>query len=822
MRLFWLCIILVQLVGCRGCTPQKKPDETPEQAEIRRKKQRLVADELRALPYAQDMPGNFVKPGHWYQANHKLKANYGDESLTVTLTVNNRDNKAVPFAKNQLPIEFQRNLSLGLGQEKNIQLKYFQPEVGMTTSEDSDKETAAAKLVALYSQRGIGSPVLEEAFPNKLLSGYQYNLVSISRDPSRYTFWRGLDCIIWPSRAKMAEERIAPHRVIDLKEDEVAIQFPNRLYAMTSISHVVVNDASLTSLSTEQQQALLDWLHFGGTIILNGPEALGGIETSFIKEFAPLRNTSDVEFSQKDIELLNSGWTIKQALGDRKPFALDKVLTRLTGELQEGSRWVRFLRPDNSESELEGILAERMVGQGRVVMTTFSMAENAFLSWPSYDSFIHNTVLRKPRRDTSTGLEADTTYFGEYNASEQNPLHTTRLRLWARDLDATTARSGKEELGQPNFALPFQNGKRSSVGAWNPDSTIAAHARQALQESSGIAVPKINTIIKLLLGYLVVLVPVNWLVFRLMGRVELAWAAAPFIAIVGALVVARTVQLDVGFSRSQTSFGFLECHRDYSRGVLSKYSALYSSLSTNYRTLYEKDSGIVLPMAVGGSGASVRKPRGNLRKVDYTYADESGSGLRSTPVLSNTTGLFQSEETIDLGGSIRAEFAGDFASIKVTSDLGFPLSDAGIIGVDSLGKLRTGWLGTLENGAVAEIQLELMQEDNRWRAEWDRKTFLEKPLLIRADDTKWTETDLGNDLYLGPMLEEVSTKYPLGPGEFIALGWTESQLGDLSISPEAKQKRERTVVLAHLRCADLQAAQPDIRIFPKQDREPEQ
>ena len=252
VKLVWLCILLVQLVGCRGCTQPKTAKEVAEEADAKKKKQRLVTSELKAIPFSSELSGSILKPGHWYQANQKLKANYSDELLTAGLSIVNREKQKVPFAPNQATIDFTRNVSLAVGQEKNIQLKLFQPDVAVT-GDDISKTPSAIKV--LYSQRGIGAPVLEEDFPSRVFAGYQYNLVSLSRDTSRYTFWRGLDCIIWPSKLRMSDERISPHRIVDLNEDEVATQFPNRLYAMTSISHFVINDTSVSIMSSDQNAA---------------------------------------------------------------------------------------------------------------------------------------------------------------------------------------------------------------------------------------------------------------------------------------------------------------------------------------------------------------------------------------------------------------------------------------------------------------------------------------------------------------------------------------------------------------------------------------
>ena len=817
VKLILLCLLLVQLGGCRGCSRLKTTKETDEEALAKKKKERLVVSELKAIPFSSEIASSILKPGHWYQANQKLKANYSDESLTATLSVINREKQKVSFAPSQSSIDFTRNVTLAVGQEKNIQLKFFQPEVAVTGDEPTKTPSA---LRILYSQRGIGTPVQEDDFFCNVLAGYQYNLVSLSRDPSRYTFWRGLDCIIWSSKQRMSDERISPYRVIDLNEDEIATQFPNRLYAMTSISHFVINDSSVSIMTTDQQQALQDWLYFGGTIILNGPEAIGGIETSFMKEVSPLLRTTNSLVTDDEIVSLNNTWSIQQILGERELLAPAKPIPKLSGELAAGAQWVKTMGPNGESMSLDGLVAEKLVGQGRVVMTTFPMTDNAFLRWQSYSSLIHNAILRKPNRAPSSGIEADTKFAGEYEGTEQNPLHSTRLRIWARDLDDSTKRTfasarkrKAEEQTYVDASTEFAKLKRTSLGAWNPQSTVLVNARQCLQESSGITVPKINTIVKLLLGYLIVLVPLNWLFFRLFGRVELAWAAAPVIALAGAFFVARSVQLDVGFSRSQTSYGFLELHNGYSRGMLSSYTALYTSLSTNYRAVFEQDTGVVLPFTSTSGG---KRSRSSIGKISYWYADDAGAGMQSVPVLSNTTGLFQAEEMVNLASKLTAEFDSDMTAVEIKNGLGFSLKDAGIVGVDSQGMLVSGWLGTTNEGASKRCELEIRETDNRWRQEWDRNPILARPTYMRAEDgTLWTEKDLQDELYLGPMLEDLTTKYPLARGEFIAIGWTDQPLGELSITPVAKQKKQRTVILLHLNAADLSIAKPDTRIFAK-------
>ena len=809
---FWVLLLVLPLVGCRGCN-SNPATEASKAEEAKKKKQRLAADEMRTLPFAGDSVGNFLKLGHWYQLRHKLKANFSDESLTAGVSVVDREGTPIGFQPGYSPYQIRRNVALAVGQEKTIEMRILQPML-KPMSEGLPGEPSKppiSSLFASYTLRGIGTPVLEETFPNKYLEGYQYNFVVLSREPSRHTFWRGLDCIIWPRNDDLQQLRISPHRIVDISESEVAGHFPNQLATMTSISHIVINDLSPSLMSEQQQIAIQDWLRFGGTLIINGPEAISAVESTFLKEVTPLQRTADSALSEDAIAGLDRDWSIRFAGGDRIAFKPNKSVPCLSGELVEGASWV---------PSLEGLVAERLVGQGRVVMTTFPMSDAAFLNWPSYSSMIHNGLLRKPHRHPTLGAEATTQYADEYTGTELNPFHTTRLRLWARDFDRSMMRSESDvkSLASTDLRAKFPAGKTTSFGAWNPSSRVIENALLCLRESSGITVPQISTIVRLLAWYLVVLVPANWLVFRLIGKVELAWVAAPIIALVGAAVVARSVQLDVGFSRSQTTYGFLECHNEYPRGLLSSYNSLYTSLSTNYQAVFKKGDGLVVPMPRGSN----RKGSDETTYVESWLADERGTGLQRFPVLSNSTGVLQSEEMVDFGGPLAWKLDETQGVFEGINKLGFAVRDIGILGIDSDGRFMTGWAGTPEDGGKVQGRLEALPEGSiRWRSEWNQNPLTAMPKTLQVDDGLMWSDQVDQDVYLVPMLQDFAQRYPLQRGEWIAIGWTDHELSGLEISPTTVQKKSKTLVLMHIHAGELGDVRPDTRIFARSNVEVE-
>ena len=827
--------LLVLVSGCRGCN-STTPADPPKDAAEAKKSQRVSSDRTATIPSESGVVISYVKPGHWYQANTRLTANQQDESLTISLSPVDRLGKEVPMNSGTAPIRYERGVSLAKGQQKSVSLMYLQPDVALGSFEeemDFSKETTPAQLRIQYSAKGFGTPMLQESNPLRLLYGYQYCLVTLCRDPARYSFLRALDCTTWSSHVKAPDERITPHRILDLKEDDIATQFPSRFYAMTSMSHFMINDGSPALLNLDQQQAVTDWLHFGGTIIINGIDGLDRVESSFLRDYSPLVNTSMSSWSEEDTNQLNSVWTLRR-IDDPAPinFTPARSFPKLNGKLADGARWIE---------SLEGLVAEKIVGQGRIVITTFPMNEPSFMRWPSYSSLIHNAIFRMPSRtiskpdnesssptnpksndlfaDVELSPTLDTTYAGDLQGTELNPLHSTRLRIWARDLDSSTnfkrskEKAARDQSDNHAASSEFPNGKKTGLGGWNSESDVLANAKESLQESSGITVPKIKTIVWLLLGYLVVLVPINWAIFRLAGKVEFAWVMAPIIAVIGAFVVARSVQLDVGFSRSQTSYGFLECHAGYDRGSLSSYLALYTSLTTNYQALFPDDKGIVTPLPQSFDDSSSRR-RLSIDGYDYTFASDGGVGLIKTPVLSNTTGLIYAEEMYDLQGSFDVDLDVANSKLSIYNRSAISLRDVGIIGIGDDNKLVRSWVGDLDPDQETDCELIQPKVYEKWHSQWELSPTLSRPDVILDDGTKWTSSELNEDLYLGKLLDTVANRYPLARGEILALGWTEENFSKLAITPQTNQDRHKTLVLLHLRTANLQPVKPDEMIFP--------
>ena len=220
------------------------------------------------------------------------------------------------------------------------------------------------------------------------------------------------------------------------------------------------------------------------------------------------------------------------------------------------------------------------------------------VNWGSFDSFVNGGLLRRPPRVFSvTELGAPRMEWDGMSERRLDPRLISATRFFARDV-GSGRRVRSADACRPTRRGPTTAAQPHATGA-SPVGTIAAarrcsHMRRCARRP-GFPFPRPRFVLSVLAVYLLILVPVNWTVFRLMGRVEWAWVAAPVIALIGAVAVIRLAQLDIGFVRSRTEIGVLEIQGERPQAHLTRYTALYSSLSTAYEFQFDDVAAVARP-----------------------------------------------------------------------------------------------------------------------------------------------------------------------------------------------------------------------------------
>ncbi|MEQ8836185.1 MAG: hypothetical protein RID07_05210, partial [Lacipirellulaceae bacterium] len=208
--------------------------------------------------------------------------------------------------------------------------------------------------------------------------------------------------------------------------------------------------------------------------------------------------------------------------------------------------------------------------------------------------------------------------------------------------------------------------------------------------------------------YIFFLVTLNLIIFHAQGRGEWDWIAAPIIAVVGALVVIQQANLDIGFVRAQTEIGFLELHNDYSRGHLSRYTALYASLSTTYDVEFDDLSAVAIPFPNDDDDEA---RYGDVRR-ELTFEKVEKTRLKGLAITSSSTQFVHCEQMLELGEGLKFTTTSSGTN-NLINRLGVALKDAVVVRKqreERSGKVRLDacWLGQLrtnENRAFPWIQI---------------------------------------------------------------------------------------------------------------------
>jgi hypothetical protein len=343
------------------------------------------------------------------------------------------------------------------------------------------------------------------------------------------------------------------------------------------------------------------------------------------------------------------------------------------------------------------------------------------------------------------------------------------------------------------------------MGSWSEFSAISNAARSALREAAGVRVPAASFVIVCLAIYLLVLVPLNWMVFYTLEHVEWAWIAAPIIALLGTLVVVRQAQLDIGFVRAQTELGVLELAGDYPRAHLSRYTALYTSLSTTYDLKFDDPWAVATPFPARRDDPTLA----GQSPVAVNLARHQRAELQGVAISSATTRLVHSAQMVELEGPLQWRKSAQ-GYRQVVNRTGFDLDDCLLIRrlPDGKSPLAGCWLGRLRSGQSAVVSFRRLPAESTsltdsalpYANQRGRATLTANPPRLNIDPLlrlacQW---DTAGDSWYGKR------------AEYRLLARIDKPLPDCQIHPRASQIRSATLVIAHLAYGDLPVPQPDI------------
>lgn len=887
----WPQRLLLALLLCSAVPLVSWSQTAPRQDEARQESKRedFETRPVVLLPgqFTDEAKNNRYKLGHWAVANLRVQANAADASGQLHAYLVDTYGQPVPIPGTRFVADSTRPFSLPRGQEKNLEAIVFLPQ---RTTE------AAAANVHVDLTGSAGLRMVDTIQPVLLLRPYQYHLVVLVPNNEEYRFLRLLDCVQLPGSGFT---NTPPHYAVVYPSPEQPIPLAQSALAWTTIAYLLWDQVLPEELSAAQQQALLDWLHFGGQLIISGPNSLEKLRGSFLEPYLPVKVSGTRNLTGVDFSDFNQYWSPRQAKNPDQRRELNipesSPMLGVAWELVSGGADL----PGGA-----GLVAEIPVGRGRIVVTAFPLNDKRLQTWPGFAGFFNGALFRRPGRTFGKSDRDELSFvWRDDQASIFDPLLGSTLRFVARDLPTagsssaanrlppapeqrndparppaagieaesegeTTERFFEEtrvirnRIRDPWHYGGFEADPQGGAAAWNDEVGVAAAARESIALAAGISPPSAEFVFRMLALYLLCLVPLNWLVFRLLGRVEWAWFAAPLIAVGGAIIVVRLAALDIGFVRSQSQIGLLEIPVAYQRGHLAEYSALYTSLSTRYELEFADETGVALPFP-----ARVEQVDSKAQQsTSPVFLERTlNNRLREFLVQSNSTGMLHGENLIELGGRLELVPAAGGSGFELRNGTALDCQDAGIVERSVAGEVRLAWLGNLAAGELRAVEFREVPEAGLYRAwkelpeyqsleqrclaiwgrafgdagavplerilqlpefqpltnqawQYFRRALPEEPvrgltsityLQFKLAYARLVFVAERQELGLGEMFDALTDCLELAPGEARLIGRTSAPLGEHRLEPAATRVTRSTLILAHLRPPPFPAASGD-------------
>jgi len=747
----------------------------------------------------------FLKPYQWSTVFLDVRANYQDYEGSLQF---------FPVALPGMPQEVIYAREARLVKEQRLRL-------GMQTMLPQFPKEKELNL-ELLQPGAIRSNELWQV-PVRLLPPHQMLVVVLSKESAnQYASWNRLpSCVPAGSDREdpMALELQRYYRMVLPEEADKPFLSPHPL-TWAPISHVIWDGLPPDSLSVSHQQAMLDWLHWGGQLVLIGGAGptYSIFRESFLGNYLPAEPTGEnALLGEAELKPLAEAYppSVLQAIpleqDPTNPGVDPEPVPSLGGPYK---RWVPIQPPKGRPIFVTGLrphpgastvplgagsphllAVEARVGRGRITMLTINPTDPSLVSWPGLDTLIRRVVLRRPEEAASAAafraigmgppaaqLEGpDLSWYRitSRDAGAEADAMTVRANLVARQIPMPNRRYGAPSA----FTQPANQGSltaaeetalgRIGVAEWRDTTALPRLCRDTLEKASGITVPSSQFVLKVIMAYILALVPLNWLVCRLLlNRREWAWIVVPLLALGFAVGVERVAAYDMGYDSACDEIDLLEVQGAYRRAHLSRFAALYTTGRAKYAIAYPNEpTAVALPFnnerAIGGEDVTTA--------VWQSYPVPA---LQNFSVQPRSLAMFRGEQMLGLSGPIVLEDNQARRTVVNRSEL--ELRDAVLVDFPGGGQRRETYLGTIAAGASVELG--------------------EKqpgPVTDRVEGHDGPDP--------APLLAELRRNWedrPENSGELRLVAWIPQPIGGQTFEPALDRHRGMTAVLVHLRYAN--------------------
>ncbi len=641
------------------------------------------------LPSGGSVASDAIKPGHWFSLRQPVRSNKDDQRGALSYYSSWADGPSELASRGDklAPITSERPAVLPKGRTKQFDLRLLA----------SHEPLGDSRRIATYGYFSSPSSAATPPRTDFLAMGPQeYFFTILTQRPERFATFQVADWVRPPIDENAITSVASNYRIV-FPRGKGLLALPDTMLDWTSTAVLFWDDVAPSELTPDQRRALLDWLYFGGRLIVNGDVAVAELAASDLGKLLPINVNGMTDLDGESAAMLIEKWSVASDDSIVTTAALARnQATRIAvaGDLRDGASVVEGTH---------GLIASRSIGRGTIVMSRFDLTSDWLSGWRSRDSFFNAAILGRPARSYSFDSNGTRqTYIGSLNSPSGAAAINTSFRLAVKDARLSSTVSAErdeddvtpadETKSETQWDPAFRPHPVAGFGSWRDDSDLALRMQSLLKEQAGVTIPSLRFVMRSLALYLFALIPLNYLVFRLIGRLEWAWLSIPILALVGAAWIARTVSLDLGLARTQSEVALLEMQTGYARAHVTRFTSVYNSLSSSYEIRFSHRDSAAAPAGIfQGSNTDVSP-------VTFRYGYSDGPSIHGFTVPSNRTRVLHSEQIVELGGSI------NFTSAAISNDTKSNFTDCYLIRKTIDGTVDQARLGTLDSGATAKLR----------------------------------------------------------------------------------------------------------------------
>jgi hypothetical protein len=135
---------------------------------------------------------------------------------------------------------------------------------------------------------------------------------------------------------------------------------------------------------------MLDWIHWGGQLIISGPNSLDKLKGSFLAPYLPAESGQALKLDQTSFDELNKNWSQASiGNGKKKPMTAEERSIKFVGNKPMLGVELKKHPLGDFLAGTGNLVVERRVGGGRIAATAFPLTDIRVRLWPGFDGFLN-------------------------------------------------------------------------------------------------------------------------------------------------------------------------------------------------------------------------------------------------------------------------------------------------------------------------------------------------------------------------------------------------------------------------------------------------